>query len=226
MTAAASPAHHRIHLWAMQALTFSTGIADAVGYLGLEKVFTGNMTGNVVILGMALGNAEGLPVLGPAVALGMYMAGAAAGGRVLRSADGPWPRSLSILLAAVCVVLWAAVIGLAALPLHHHAALVAVAATIAAAMGAQAAGARFVAVKDVTTVVVTSTITGLAADSWLGGRKIQPWRRRATAVLLIGGGALVGALAMQVGPWLGMAIAATIATAAALSAHLLAARIE
>ena len=34
----------------MLALTFSTGIVDAVGYLGLDRVFTGNMTGNVVIL--------------------------------------------------------------------------------------------------------------------------------------------------------------------------------
>jgi hypothetical protein len=38
----------------MLALTFTTGIVDAVGYLGLDRVFTANMTGNVVILGMAL----------------------------------------------------------------------------------------------------------------------------------------------------------------------------
>ena len=44
----------RMHLSLMLALTFTTGINDAVGYLGLDKVFTGNMTGNVVILGMAL----------------------------------------------------------------------------------------------------------------------------------------------------------------------------
>ena len=35
----------------------------------------------------------------------------------------------------------------------------------ARAMGMQAAAARHIAVKDVTTVVVTSTITGLAADT-------------------------------------------------------------
>ena len=69
----------RIHLGLMLALTFSTGVIDAVGYLGLDKVFTGNMTGNVVILGMALTGAEGLPVAGPAVALVSFMAGAAVG---------------------------------------------------------------------------------------------------------------------------------------------------
>ena len=43
----------RVHLVLMLALTFATGVIDAVGYLGLDRVFTGNMTGNVVILGMA-----------------------------------------------------------------------------------------------------------------------------------------------------------------------------
>ena len=41
----------------MVALTFVTGLLDAVGYLGLDRVFTGNMTGNVVILGMGLAGA-------------------------------------------------------------------------------------------------------------------------------------------------------------------------
>ena len=66
-----------VHLALMLALTFATGIIDAVGYLGLDRVFTGNMTGNVVILGMALLGADGLPVLGPLVALAGFVAGAA-----------------------------------------------------------------------------------------------------------------------------------------------------
>ena len=59
----------RMHLWLMLVLTFTTGINDAVGYLGLDKVFTGNMTGNVVVLGMALAGGSGLPIVGPALAL-------------------------------------------------------------------------------------------------------------------------------------------------------------
>ena len=68
---------------------------------------------------------------------------------------------------------------------------------LAAAMGLQAAVARRIAVKDVTTVVVTSTITGLAADSRLGAGLEQPWMRRSGAVLLIGLGAGVGAIRRQ-----------------------------
>ena len=40
-------ASDRMHLALMLILTFSTGIVDAVGYLGLDRVFTGNMTGNL-----------------------------------------------------------------------------------------------------------------------------------------------------------------------------------
>ena len=36
----------RLHLAPMLTVTFTTGINDAVGYLDLDKVVTGNMTGN------------------------------------------------------------------------------------------------------------------------------------------------------------------------------------
>jgi len=57
----------------MLVLTFGTEIVDAVGYLGLNRVFTGNTTGNVVFRGMALIGGNGLPVLGPLIALGGFI---------------------------------------------------------------------------------------------------------------------------------------------------------
>jgi hypothetical protein len=48
----------------MIALTVVTGVVDAVGFRGLDRVFTGNMTGNIVILGMGVAGADELPVLG------------------------------------------------------------------------------------------------------------------------------------------------------------------
>ena len=68
---------------------------------------------------------------------------------------------------------------------------------LGAAMGLQAATARVIAVKDVTTVVVTSTITGLAADSVLGSGKGGGSGRRAFAVILIVLGAMAGALLLR-----------------------------
>jgi uncharacterized membrane protein YoaK (UPF0700 family) len=188
----------RTHLILMLALTFTTGINDAVGYLGLDKVFTGNMTGNVVVLGMALVGGSGLPVLGPALALLGFMAGAAVGGRALRKAAEPWAPTTTVLFAAVSVMMLGLGVLLAAAGDHPHRAVAVVTTTIAAvAMGVQAATARHIAVKDVTTVVVTSTITGLAADSPFGNGSSTAWRRRAGAIVLILLGALVGAALLQ-----------------------------
>jgi uncharacterized membrane protein YoaK (UPF0700 family) len=207
------------HLGLMLALTFTTGIIDAVGYLGLDRVFTGNMTGNVVILGMGLAGADDLPILGPTVALVAFMAGAAVGGRVLRGDHHGWTPRHTGLFAAV-----AAVVALAAIP----AAIVdapstswqyAVTAALGAAMGCQAATARHIAVKDVTTVVVTSTITGLASDSVLGSGSGQPWKRRAGAIALIGLGATVGALLLRVDLAWGMLLAALIIGAVVVIGH-------
>jgi uncharacterized membrane protein YoaK (UPF0700 family) len=182
------------HLGLMLALTFSTGVIDAVGYLGLDKVFTGNMTGNVVILGMALVGGSGLPVLGPLLALAGFMTGAALGGRVLKSAGPGWTQRTTALFSLVSVVMLATAALLFVIEDDFSRPVgVSITTVLGAAMGVQAATARFIAVKDVTTVVVTSTITGLAADSVLGSGKGGGSARRAAAVILILAGAFVGA---------------------------------
>ncbi len=178
----------------MLALTFSTGVIDAVGYLGLDRVFTGNMTGNVVILGMALVGGSGLPVLGPFLALAGFMAGAALGGRVLKPAGPGWTNRTTLLFSLVTALMLAvATLLLATDETLQHPVAVSITTTLGAAMGIQAATARFIAVKDVTTVVVTSTITGLAADSVLGSGKPGNSFRRVAAVVLILAGAFAGA---------------------------------
>src|SRR5437868_15296221 len=63
---AARSLHHPLAR-ALLALTFTTGLVDAVSYLGLGRVFTANMTGNVVLLGFGVAGAGGLPVVAPVV---------------------------------------------------------------------------------------------------------------------------------------------------------------
>ncbi len=206
------------HTALMLALTFSTGIVDAVGYLGLDRVFTGNMTGNVVILAMAVTGADGLPVLGPVLALLGFAGGAALGGRLLRRFGAGWSVATTRVLAGVTVCLAALTVLLAVPGLDEPRRLV-VTTLLGAAMGAQAAAARQVAVKDVTTVVVTSTITALSADSFLGNGSGSHWRRRGTAVLMIMLGALAGALLLRVHLALGPALAALVTFAVTWSGH-------
>ena len=44
-------------------LTWAAGNIDAIGYLGLGRVFTANMTGNTVLLGLHLGQEQGRAAL-------------------------------------------------------------------------------------------------------------------------------------------------------------------
>jgi hypothetical protein len=86
-------------------------------------------------------------------------------------------------------------------------------------MGLQACAARVLAVSDVTTVVVTSTITGLASDSWFGFAKGQPWARRLGAVICISVGAFVGSLLLRHSLAVGVGASAFVTLAVAGIGH-------
>ncbi|KQR52896.1 hypothetical protein ASF88_11945 [Leifsonia sp. Leaf336] len=203
----------------MLALTFSTGVVDAVGYLGLDRVFTGNMTGNVVLLGMALTGTTNLPIVRPLLALGFFLAGAVVSSRIVKRDDG-WSGRVTGTLWLIAGLL-TAIAAVLAFALHLDPELVGTIATSALgfAMGMQAALARRVKVADVTTVVVTSTLTGLAADSRLAGGTGSMWVRRALAVVLISAGAAAGALALLVHVSLGVLVAAAITIVVASLGH-------
>ena len=212
-------ASRSLHVPLMLALTFSTGIGDAVGYLHLDRVFTGNMTGNVVILGMALAGADDLPVLGPLLALGGFMLGAAIGGLVLRGMPAGWFGRTSVLFGVVAAVLASQAVVLALVPSPGDGpAGPAIATTLAAAMGLQAATARHLSVKDVTTVVVTSTITALAADSF-SGHSGGVLNRRLVAILAICAGAAVGALLLRWNAGAAIGLAALLTAGVAVVGH-------
>lgn len=221
-------AHHRLrasvtsrHLPLMLALTFSTGMVDAIGYLGLDRVFVGNMTGNVVILGMALTGADGLPIVGPSLALVGFLVGAAVAGRALRGRQTGWSTATTTAFATVATAL--AAVGVVLLVIRDPAGgavALGVTTVMGIAMGGQAAAARHVAVKDVTTVVVTSTITGLAADSFFGNGAGAQLGRRGSAVLLILLGAAAGALLLRWHAGAGVLVAALVTAAVAVLGHL------
>lgn len=218
--------HERFHLGALLVLTFSTGIIDAVGYLGLDRVFTGNMTGNVVILGMGLAGADDLPVVGPLLALVGFMVGAALAGRVLRAAAAGWSGRTTALFAAVgFVVLGLAVVLMVVGDEPGRGVQVVLTTVLGTAMGVQAATARFLAVKDVTTVVVTSTITGLASDSVFGSGDGKGSGRRVLAVALILVGALVGAALLKAGLGVALLVAGLVILVPTLAGALRARRI-
>jgi uncharacterized membrane protein YoaK (UPF0700 family) len=211
--------HRRVHLVLMLTLTFSTGVIDAVGYLGLDRVFSANMTGNVVMLGMALLGGENLPVARLALALVGFVVGALVAGRVLRRASAGWSTRTTVLLgidSAVVLVLSLVLLRFGAHPADPAGS--AITSGLAVAMGIQAATARFIAVRDVTTVVLTSTLTALAADSWPGANA-GLWYRRAAVIglLLLGAAAGAGLLRWHITP--ALLLSAVITGAVAIAGH-------
>ena len=190
-------------------LTFTTGVVDAVSYLGLGHVFTANMTGNVVLLGFGLAGAGHLPVLAPIVSLAAFLVGAAVAGRIavhLNNADGP-PLTLALVLETAFVA--AAAVLASALKINPGTAAGYVTiALMALAMGIRNATIRKIALPDLTTTVLTMTLTGLASESPLGGGDGAGTTRRlaASGALLVG--ALAGGLLTKVSLTAALAVAA------------------
>jgi uncharacterized membrane protein YoaK (UPF0700 family) len=178
---------------ALLALTVTTGLIDAVSYLGLGHVFTANMTGNVVLLGFGLAHAGGLPVLAPLVSLAAFLLGAGAGGRIATSLAEHRRRHFSVALGIEAGLLGCAAV-LAAVTTARIGSLAAYAviALVAVAMGVRNATVRKLAVPDLTTTVMTLTLTGLVADPAGGAPRNS--RRRTGAVVALLVGALIGAL--------------------------------
>ncbi|MFD7963310.1 DUF1275 family protein [Streptomyces zaomyceticus] len=147
-------------------LTVVTGLVDAVSYLGLGEVFVANMTGNVVLLGFALAGTAGLSVPATAVSTAAFLVGAVAGGRFGGRFAGHRGRLLASAMS-VQVVLVAAALVTATLaddgpadPVRYTLIVL-----LGLAMGLQNAVVRRLGVPDLTTTVVTQTLTGLASDS-------------------------------------------------------------
>jgi uncharacterized membrane protein YoaK (UPF0700 family) len=153
------------------------------------------MTGNVVFLAFALAGIGGFSVLASLLAIGCFALGALVTGRLGRSLAGRRELLLGVTAAIQAVIVAEAVTmtALAASPVQTglRYALIAV---LAAALGAQNATARKLAVPDLTTTVLTMTITGFAADSRLAGATGAHAARRLISIAAMLAGALVGAV--------------------------------
>jgi uncharacterized membrane protein YoaK (UPF0700 family) len=208
---AAASVRHPLTL-ALLALTFTTGLIDAASYLGLGHVFTANMTGNVVLFGFGIAGTGGLPVVSPFVSMIAFVVGAGAGG-VLASRVGD-RHSLHIGAALVIEFVLTAVAAVFTAVVDVHANAFSgdlVVALLAFAMGVRNATVRRIGVPDLTTTVLTMTLTGLAADSRAIGGSGRGTARRVAAVAAMLTGALAGALLVKTSLALPLAVAAALA---------------
>ncbi|SRR6266576_3620082 len=203
--------------YALLGMTAVTGLVDAVSFLSLGRVFTANMTGNVVLLAFATAHVPGLSIAYSLTALLSFLVGAIFGGRITaRTGADSQIRFAAQAFLLEDVFLFAAslcAIGYRRdLLLEHSFQPFALIALTALAMGTRNAAVRKLAIPDLTTTVLTLTITGIGADSSIANGNNPRLARRVEAVVAMFLGAALGAViihySISAALWLGTAISA------------------
>jgi uncharacterized membrane protein YoaK (UPF0700 family) len=145
-------------------LAASAGSADGWSFFGIGHAFVANMTGNTVLLGLAVTQTYG-DVLHPLIALGCYVAGAALGSLLAGSVgpDAVWSRAISRTLLLEALLLLAAEVGWIAIHLHasHTPSLDLLLATVALAIGMQSGAMVQLKIPGIVTTYITGTWTTL-----------------------------------------------------------------
>jgi uncharacterized membrane protein YoaK (UPF0700 family) len=181
-------------------LTLVAGAVDAVSYLGLGRVFTANMTGNLVLLGLAIGQGQIPEALRSVVALLGFAAGAGLGGWVVGA--GPvgdvWPSKVTSVLGVEFVLLAGFLVAWLLVGSEPSSGeLEGLIAVSSAAMGVQSAAGRRLAVAGVSTTYVTGTLVTLMAELAALARR-QPGAPRWVGVLVaLSVGATIGTILME-----------------------------
>lgn len=196
-----------------------SGLVDAVSYLQLGHVFVANMTGNVVFIGFVLAGASGISLPNSAVAIGSFLIGAFAATRLARRAKRGQTGLLRLITAAECAILVLAIaIGLTSQQPTGVTAFVVV-GLLAGAMGVQSTTTSRLAIPGFnSTVVLTTMLSTLAAESRLGGGSGANNGRRMLAIAFMFGGGLVGAVLTLRTIWLAPLVVAALLLAVVAAA--------
>lgn len=172
------------------ALTFGTGAIDVTTLTRHGGVFASVITGNLVLTGFALANANAALVAHTATAVAGFIVGVAVGSRVTgaRDPDGPrWPLRVTVALGVEFVVLSGFTIGweeTGGAPTGS--AQLASLGTAAIGMGLQSAAARALGVT-VATTYLTGTLTSVIAGLTRSPRPRTDYAGVAALMAAVGG---------------------------------------
>ncbi len=181
-------------------LTFGSGAVDAVSFLGLGKVFTAMMSGNIVLLGLAVGSASGSEAVRSAVSVLAYAGGVFISTRLVRrrAERALWPTGLTVSLTVAAAAQSGLLGGWLASSAHPGRTLEAVLVGASAlAMGLQSGAVARLRVSGVTTTYVTGTLTGLMGALALGSGTSRDLLRRTVVLGALLAGAACSALLLK-----------------------------
>jgi uncharacterized membrane protein YoaK (UPF0700 family) len=193
-----SPRHRRFSV-AIVLLALSAGASDALSFAGLGGVFTSVMTGNLIVLGVAVGRLELGAAILPAVAIAAYTGGVLATATWLRHTraddDDPWPALVTVTLVtgaagqAVVLVVW-----LLSGTQPDPTVRAIMVSLLAAAMGVQGTAVNTLAIPGAATTYLTGTLTVLATEVATGGIPVTMRRRLMVLAAALAGAAACAAL--------------------------------
>ena len=204
----AAPGQLAVRDWLLVALSFSTGIYEAISFLTFGKVFTAFQTGNIVLLGVGIAGTR--PPAGPnavtaVVSLAAFAAGAVVAMRILPSFDGNeaiadddvfqvWERPVSVTLGIALVLQAGFLAGWLSTPSPARLAYFLV-ALCAFAMGLQMNAIRALQVPGVSTTAFTATYIAFASG-------IATWSLTEHAVRRLGGTIVAMVAGAFLGDWM------------------------
>jgi uncharacterized membrane protein YoaK (UPF0700 family) len=204
-------------------MTFASGSVDAVSYLGLGRIFTANMTGNIIFLALAIGQRNPSIALNSVIALAGFSIGAIVAGRILGHVrlTIAWPPRITGLLYGHFACMAAFSVGWVVEGGYPTGvALLVLIALSSYGMGLQNAAARHLAVPGLSTTVVTMAMTGFMMDLPALGISGAGQRRALFAVIFLFSGAAVGGTLMVFARITPPILTATILGAVAVAATL------
>ncbi len=188
-------------------VTTTTGMVEAVSFVGLGYVFTAMMTGNLLFVGFELAGVSAavsanIALTQTLLSLACFVIGAVVGHRVngvLAARSDRWLELVTFLKGLLILLAAALAIGLRGHPDHVTTQHLLVIVVLATTMGWRNTTARRVAVPDLLVTLVTGSMTRLLMASK------APWRdpaaaRRAAAVAAIVLGAFLGTLLLRINP--------------------------
>jgi uncharacterized membrane protein YoaK (UPF0700 family) len=153
-------------------LTGAAGAIDALAFTSLGKVFNSFHTGNVLFIGLGVGQGDWGLVVRAGAALLAFLLGAAAGARLVGTTLSPRATRRERGVIAIEAALLAAFAGLwlaTGTPADHPAMRVVLLAVGGAAMGIQAAISLALKIPNVVTVALTATVAELGRRAGLRG---------------------------------------------------------
>ncbi|HZO06652.1 MAG TPA: YoaK family protein [Solirubrobacterales bacterium] len=199
------------------ALTFVTGILDAVSFLALGSVFAAMQTGNVIFLGLGIGNAPGAPLVAPLIALAAFVAGGMVAALLARP-NSPGAAGLRFALAVEIALLACAALLAALIDVEpEQASAYVLIALLSLAMGLRNTIARRVGDPNLATTVLNLTLTAFVTHTPTGFASQTELGVRIAAIAAIVTGAVAGALLLKASLALAIAAAALLVLGVALS---------